>query len=145
MKTDNRCLLLQVTLVSAWMCLLLFSGCAERNSVRVTDIAGPPAASEGAAPGSGVWKQGAPDSRQPFHGVGSDSSSRAAAALPGADEELWIVARGSEVAPERESPGSGELPAEIGGKEIPMPLRHTEVRASISGYIGAVAVTQQFL
>jgi Ca-activated chloride channel family protein len=35
--------------------------------------------------------------------------------------------------------------ARIEEKEVPMPLKHTEVHASVSGYIGAVEVTQQFL
>ncbi|SPE61861.1 Vault protein inter-alpha-trypsin domain protein [Verrucomicrobia bacterium] len=62
-------------------------------------------------------------------------------------EELWVITRGSEprAQPARELPGSGELRAEIGTREIPMPLKHTDVRASISGYIGTVQVTQQFL
>ena len=61
-------------------------------------------------------------------------------------EELWILARGeSPASPSNETPGSGALMAEVGEKEVPMPLKHTDVRASISGYIGAVEVTQQFL
>jgi Ca-activated chloride channel family protein len=35
--------------------------------------------------------------------------------------------------------------AELGTNEIAMPLKHTDVRASISGYLGTVEVTQQFL
>lgn len=34
---------------------------------------------------------------------------------------------------------------EVDEKEVPMPLKHTDVHASISGYIGAVEVVQQFL
>jgi len=41
-------------------------------------------------------------------------------------------------------PGSGALMAKIDDMEIPMPLRHTDVRATVSGYIGAVEVIQQF-
>jgi Ca-activated chloride channel homolog len=69
------------------------------------------------------------------------------AALPAASEELWILARGGgdAVAPSEEAPGSGALVAKIEEKEVPMPLKHTDVRASVSGYIGAVEVTQQFL
>jgi hypothetical protein len=61
-------------------------------------------------------------------------------------EELWILARGE--APSTaadETPGSGTLLAKIEEKEIPMPLKHTDVHASVSGYIGSVEVTQQFL
>jgi len=69
------------------------------------------------------------------------------AATPITGEELWVIARGSE--PKSEAPedqaGSGELMAEIEGKEIPMPLKHTDVRVFVSGYIGSVQVKQQFL
>lgn len=61
-------------------------------------------------------------------------------------EELWILARGETPASSAEpSPGSGTLLAKIEEKEIAMPLKHTDVRASVSGYIGTVEVTQQFL
>jgi len=59
---------------------------------------------------------------------------------------LWVIARGSEPVTKRAENelGSGALVAEIEGKEIPMPLKHTDVKASISGYIGAVEVNQEF-
>src|SRR5262249_26607674 len=41
--------------------------------------------------------------------------------------------------------GSGALLAEVDEKEVPMPLKHTEVSASITGYIETVNVTQSFL
>ena len=68
------------------------------------------------------------------------------AALPAGSEELWIIARGGgdTVAPSEEAPGSGALMAKIEEKEVPMPLKHTDVHATVSGYIGAVEVTQQF-
>ena len=71
---------------------------------------------------------------------------RLAAETPLADEEIWVIARGSDVVAQRadDSPGSGALMAKIEQKEIPMPLKHTDVRASVSGYIGEVEVTQQF-
>src|SRR5262245_11030906 len=63
----------------------------------------------------------------------------------GRTEELWILARGETSAAESEqSPGSGTLRAKIEDKEIPMPLKHTDVRAWVSGYIGTVEVSQQF-
>lgn len=72
--------------------------------------------------------------------------SRLAAETPLPDEEIWVIARGSDVIPQRaeDSPGSGALIAKIEQKEIPMPLKHTDVRANVSGYIGEVEVTQQF-
>jgi Ca-activated chloride channel family protein len=70
-----------------------------------------------------------------------------AAETPLPDEEIWIIARGSDVVAQGadDSPGSGALMAKVAEKEIPMPLKHTDVRASVSGYIGDVEVTQQFL
>src|SRR5215468_9883050 len=57
------------------------------------------------------------------------------------NEELWVIARGQGPAPSSEqSPGSGALLAEVDEKEVPMPLKHTEVNASITGYIGTVNV-----
>jgi Ca-activated chloride channel family protein len=71
----------------------------------------------------------------------------ALAALPFGSEELWILARGSDspAEPSDEAPGTGALMAKVEEKQVPMPLKHTDVRASVSGYIGAVDVTQQFL
>ncbi len=69
------------------------------------------------------------------------------AALPAGNEEVWIIARGSDnpAAPAEEGPGTGTLLAKIEEKQVPMPLKHTDVRAVVSGYIGTVEVTQQFL
>jgi Ca-activated chloride channel family protein len=61
-------------------------------------------------------------------------------------EELWIIARGS-VEPgdtNIDVPESGTLSANVENQQIPMPLKHTDVRASISGYISEVEVRQQF-
>lgn len=70
---------------------------------------------------------------------------RRIAAVSGSDE-LWILARGEAPASaEADVPGSGTLMAELGTNEVAMPLKHTDVRASVSGYIGTVEVTQQFL
>lgn len=80
------------------------------------------------------------------------------ASLPpvGANEELWIIATPSEAAVQAagadESPGSGAMlarfpaPGEGSGepKEIPLPLEHTEVSATIHGYISTVDVRQEF-
>ncbi|MBE0542031.1 MAG: VWA domain-containing protein [Verrucomicrobia bacterium] len=62
------------------------------------------------------------------------------------DNELWIIARSSETQAEANDdlPGSGTLMTRVANKEVPMPLKHTDVRASVSGYIGTVQVVQQF-
>ena len=85
-------------------------------------------------------------SGRPFDGRPGTAKS-ALAALPSGSEELWILARGGEGAaePSDEAPGTGALMAKVEEKQVPMPLKHTNVRASVSGYIGAVEVTQQFL
>lgn len=60
-------------------------------------------------------------------------------------DELWILSRGSETArATQNTPDSGALMAEVDNKEVPMPLAHTDVKASVSGYISTVDVTQQF-
>lgn len=67
--------------------------------------------------------------------------------LPEPDEELWVIARAESPAPEGEpaAPGSGILLARPPGeKEVPLPLRHTDVQASISAHLATVRVTQQF-
>jgi Ca-activated chloride channel family protein len=86
----------------------------------------------GAAPSP--WASSTDRDRHEFSGIASGG------------EELWIFARGeSSAAPSTEEPGSGTLVAELEQKEVPMPLKHTDVRASVSDYIGTVEVTQQFL
>jgi Ca-activated chloride channel family protein len=71
-----------------------------------------------------------------------------AAAAP--SEELWVISRGRESQQANDdTPGSGALMAKPSSREsdeksIPMPLKHTDVRASVAGYIGSVEVVQQF-
>ena len=69
-------------------------------------------------------------------------------ALAGCDEELWVITRSTSHNGQRDqaTPGSGALAARLSDeqKEIPLPLKHTDVKASISGYIATVEVRQQF-
>ncbi|MCC6678959.1 MAG: VWA domain-containing protein [Phycisphaerales bacterium] len=67
-------------------------------------------------------------------------------------EELWIIERRTttRARPEDDVPGSGSLvcwpagqPTEW-GKQVAVPLRHTDVSGSIAGYISSVTVTQTF-
>lgn len=64
------------------------------------------------------------------------------------NEELWVIERGStqpQVAPDPQMPPSGMLLAKRSETEmVPVPLKHTDVKASIAGYIASVDVTQQF-
>jgi Ca-activated chloride channel family protein len=67
-------------------------------------------------------------------------------AVSGVAEELWILARDTEPtkAHDEDAAGSGALMAKVEQKEVPMPLKHTDVRVSISSYISTVEVQQQF-
>ncbi len=71
--------------------------------------------------------------------------------LPALDEEVWVIVklpRGSAPSPDEIAPGCGALvccpPGGATQAGVPLPLEHTGVRASISGYIASVEVTQQF-
>ncbi len=68
---------------------------------------------------------------------------------PNRDEELWVIEKKSPDAqpqPHNDIPGSGALMAEDPQTktQIPIPLKHTSVKASIAGYIATVEVTQQY-
>ena len=84
--------------------------------------------------------------------AGDADSALAPWPSPGVGEELWIIATASRkvhTAREPDHPGSGALmatrPADGEDKtKVPLPLKHTEVRAAITGYVGTVDVTQQF-
>ena len=113
-------LLLCVTLPLCLAGVLLLPGCAKKP----LGVTGLPAA-----------RAGPPDARSPLP------------ALPVTSDEVWIIARGSgdTIAPSEEMPGTGALMAKVEEQEVPMPLKHTGVRAAVSGYIGTVEVIQQFL
>lgn len=76
--------------------------------------------------------------------------------LPARNEELWIIQRPGDASrrgnarTSDELPGSGALVASFVSDQpsadptIPVPLKHTDVRGSIAGYISTVSVTQQF-
>lgn len=66
--------------------------------------------------------------------------------LPSPDEELWIIQRPDEPAADDTAPGCGALLAVLPGeeKQVPVPLKHTDVQAQISAYIATVDVTQQY-
>ncbi|HEY6229146.1 MAG TPA: VIT domain-containing protein, partial [Verrucomicrobiae bacterium] len=65
-------------------------------------------------------------------------------------EELWIISRPKRVAQAADDqyPGTGAMvvkrTVETEEKEIPLPLKHTDVKAKVNGYIAMVEVTQQF-
>ena len=59
--------------------------------------------------------------------------------------EIWVIAKPeTEIVASDETPGCGAMMARIEEKEIPLPLKHTDVKSQISGYIATVEVIQQF-
>jgi Ca-activated chloride channel family protein len=63
-----------------------------------------------------------------------------------AEDEIWVIARPETQVVDDNTPGSGAMLAKLPQeeKEIPLPLKHTDVKGQISGYIATVEVTQQF-
>jgi Ca-activated chloride channel family protein len=63
-------------------------------------------------------------------------------------DEIWVIARPeTQAVPAGEdTPGCGAMLAKLPKeeKEIPLPLKHTDVKGQISGYIATVDVTQKF-
>lgn len=62
-------------------------------------------------------------------------------------EELWIIhrpAREANPAEDEQYPGSGTLMTRVAEKEVPLPLKRTDVKANVTAYIASVDVTQQF-
>ena len=68
------------------------------------------------------------------------------------DDEIWVISKPPEdrIAPHSDEPmpGQGQLLAkrdEAGAQKlVPVPLKHTDVKASITGYIATVDVQQQY-
>jgi Ca-activated chloride channel homolog len=141
------------TLLLCLVVIALLPGCAKK----------PLSVSELPGARSGAITSGLPPARQPNNRalgfdwyLGNQLFSQGALfrgpnsrliGIHSSSEELWILARGDAgtLAPAEEASGSGALMAKIEEKEVPMPLKHTEVHASVSGYIGTVEVIQQFL
>jgi Ca-activated chloride channel family protein len=62
-------------------------------------------------------------------------------------DEVWVIVKPEgEAGKNEDTPGSGVMMAKLPKeeKEIPLPLKHTDVKASVAGYIATVEVTQQF-
>src|SRR5262245_5873327 len=57
-------------------------------------------------------------------------------ATPALREEVWVIARdtAATTASTNEMPGSGSLFTEVEQKKVPVPLKHTDVKAEIDGY-----------
>jgi Ca-activated chloride channel family protein len=68
--------------------------------------------------------------------------------LPSAHEEIWVIAQTRSISNPSGAPvpqpTSGALCVQVEDELVPMPLRHTDVKAAIAGYISTVNVVQQF-
>ena len=65
------------------------------------------------------------------------------------EDEIWVIAKAEvavRVRRDDETPGCGAMVCRPPGeeKEVPLPLKHTDVKGQVSGYIATVEVTQQF-
>jgi Ca-activated chloride channel family protein len=70
-------------------------------------------------------------------------------ARPRLSEEVWVIVKAEVEVPAPapdDLPRTGALMAVLPGepRQIPVPLKHTDVKASIAGYIATVDVTQQY-
>jgi len=105
-----------------------------------------------------IWGCGADGLHSPYSKrmvPGAGTVAPAAPAIPlgemgySPDEELWIIERprAEEETDREDRPGTGSLLAKRPGatRPVPVPLEHTAVAASISGYIATVEVRQRFV
>lgn len=63
------------------------------------------------------------------------------------EDEIWVIVRPeTQITTDEDTPGCGALLAKLPreDKQIPLPLKHTNVNGEIIGYIATVEVTQQF-
>jgi Ca-activated chloride channel family protein len=65
------------------------------------------------------------------------------------EDEIWVIARPEgqrpqAQGPQYQTPGSGALLAQIKEEKVPLPLKHTDVKGKVCGYIATVEVVQQF-
>jgi Ca-activated chloride channel family protein len=100
----------------------------------------------------GVWNGPAFYNSVPIREVGA---SRQRSALTPAllasvtEDEIWVIARPKDQTPQApgpqyDTPGSGAMLAQIRVEKVPLPLKHTDVKGKVCGYIATVEVVQQF-
>lgn len=80
-----------------------------------------------------------------LHGADKAAQRRDVAGV----DELWVIAKRDDARGESAAddvPGSGALMAKVANEKepVPVPLKHTDVKADILGYIATVDVTQQY-
>ena len=132
-RMNLKCLLrltnAMVLIAAALSVGFFFTGCAMKGLDKTTQVPGQRApVPAGRQSGDMQLAQAAPGS------------------FPSPAEEIWVISRTRSISNPyaTDVPGSGSMVVEDGGKRVPMPLKHTDVKAAISGYIATVKVTQQF-
>ena len=97
------------------------------------------------------FTRGAPASSPVSRLAGSDEAAGSPSSVvrPGVEEEIWIIARDDAALDdvEPDGPGTGCMLArhlDAEDEAIPVPLKHTDVRAAIDGFVATVDVTQSF-
>jgi Ca-activated chloride channel family protein len=103
---------------------LLVSGCRSVRSAGMTPL-----------PGSAFLRTGDFQAANP---AASPETSLATLS------ELWIVVRENHTAAREVSEGLGALLALQGTKEVPLPLKRTEIKANVIGSLASVQVAQRF-
>jgi Ca-activated chloride channel homolog len=97
---------------------------------------------QGTTPLAGYGKGTVPSDARPGGPLPALPGSR-----PSLGEEIWVVARTRSISAPHDNqiPGQGSLVIEEEkGKHVPLPLKHTDVKATIEGYIATVSVVQQY-
>ncbi|HEY7088259.1 MAG TPA: hypothetical protein VH518_09235, partial [Tepidisphaeraceae bacterium] len=83
-------------------------------------------------------------------GAFGPGQSRPAIQIPTSNEELWVISKPDQPAAQAKDdavPGAGALLAKLPdnpAEQVAVPLKHTDVKASIAGYIATVDVIQQY-
>ncbi len=73
--------------------------------------------------------------------------SRSPLPLDSTGDELWVIYKPDNLQPGPEDaqyPATGSLMTRFHEREVPLPLKHTDVKANVTAYIASVTVTQQF-
>jgi Ca-activated chloride channel family protein len=123
---------LRLSILAAAVMAVLVAGCT--RSLR---------APQGTTPLPGYGKSTIPNSAAGM----TDIERASPGSRPSLGEEIWVVARTRSIsAPySEEIPGQGSLVVEEDkGRHVPLPLKHTDVKATIQGYIATVSLVQQY-
>lgn len=82
----------------------------------------------------------------PLASADADTRNTVESLMTGDPDEVWIIERPGARRPTDpdQDPGTGCLVVVQEGREVAVPLEHTEVRARIDGYVASVEVEQRF-